>query len=91
MAPRCGNPMRRCETIWGPQPEQPACARPAGHNGPCRSAPALARYYRSSNARLAAITRPCACGCGEQATWGHRYRKNHQPRDEQGCWARDAA
>ena len=90
LVPRCGKPMRRFEAVWGALPEEPECGRPRGHNGPCRSVPAVARIYAEANARLAAITRPCACGCGEIAGWGHRYRKNHQPRDEWGCWVRDA-
>jgi hypothetical protein len=65
-APRCGKPMNRYEAVNGPMLEDPACARPAGHHGPCRSAPAWARYLAPPG-----DPRPCACGCGElTAGWG---------------------
>ena len=56
-APRCGKPMTRYEASNGPMLEDPECARPEGHPGPCRSAPALARKYRADVARVAAVRR----------------------------------
>ena len=53
MIPRCGKPMTRYEASNGPMPEEPECARPAGHRGQCRSAAALTRKYQADNARIA--------------------------------------
>jgi hypothetical protein len=78
--------MIRYETANGPMLEEPECAQPAGHNGACRSAPALRRKREADLARLAAATRPCECGCGETAVWGHRYRRGHNPRSTWGNW-----
>lgn len=47
MAATCGQPMRRYETASGRPPEDPACGRPAGHQGPHRSQAAVARYRRA--------------------------------------------
>ncbi len=83
--PRCGRPMARYEAANGPMLEDPVCARPAGHNGRCRSAAALARKYQADTARLAAVARPCACGCGDMALWGHQFRRGHN-HDSAGRW-----
>ena len=61
MPPRCGRPMTRYEASNGPMPEEPSCGRPAGHHGPCRSAPAWARQMRQRQGEPQA----CECGCGE--------------------------
>lgn len=53
--PRCGKPMTRYEASNGPMPEPPECARPAGHNGMCRSSAALARKYAADAARITAV------------------------------------
>jgi hypothetical protein len=34
--------MLRFEAVWGALLEDPACGRPEGHNGPCRSVQAVA-------------------------------------------------
>ena len=60
LSPRCGRPMARYETAGGPavlMDEEPACGRPEGHHGPCRSAAAVARYYAADMARIAEIRR----------------------------------
>ena len=54
-APRCGKPMTRYEAANGPMPEEPECARPAGHHGRCRSVAALARKYQADNVRIAGL------------------------------------
>jgi hypothetical protein len=54
-APSCGKPMIRYETANGPMLEEPECAQPAGHNGACRSAPAL---RRKREADLACVGAP---------------------------------
>ena len=50
---RCGKLMIRYEAANGPMFEQPACARPEGHAGMCRSAAALKRKYAADAARTA--------------------------------------
>ena len=83
-APRCGKPMARYEASNGPMPEVPACARPEGHNGPCRSAAAWARQMRAWPARK---PRECECGCGGMtAGWGVAYKRGHN-HDSAGRWA----
>jgi hypothetical protein len=57
MAPRCGKPMRRYEAAHGPILDDPACGRPAGHDGPCRTALALARYVAADTGRVTAARR----------------------------------
>jgi hypothetical protein len=57
MRARCGKPMRRCEAANGPMPEPPACGRPEGHPGPCRTVPALIRYSRADKDRILAARR----------------------------------
>ena len=52
-APRCGKPMTRYEASNGPMPEEPACGRPEGHPGPCRSTIAMARIARYESERWA--------------------------------------
>ena len=39
--------------------------------------------------RMASAVRDCACGCGDLARWGHRYRRGHNERRPDGVWARD--
>ena len=82
MSPRCGKPMTRYEASNGPMIDQPACGRPEGHGGPCRSGVALARY-----ALPKLMPRECGCGCGETtAGWGAAYRRGHN-HDSTGRWA----
>ena len=65
-SPRCGKPMTRYEASNGPMFDQPECARPEGHNGPCRSSAAWARLLQPPGE-----PRACECGCGElTAGWG---------------------
>ena len=79
MSPRCGKPMARYEAANGPMPEEPACGRPEGHPGPCRSEVALARMARRT-------PRTCGCGCGDMtAGWG-AYKRGHN-HDSAGRWA----
>ena len=86
-APRCGRPLRRHEPVSGPPViESPSCGRPEGHRGPCRSPRSLAKARRAATERQAALTRPCVCGCGEMALWGHRYRHGHNERRADGVW-----
>lgn len=82
--PRCGKPMTRYEASNGPMPEEPACGRPEGHRGPCRSATAWARQMRAWPARK---PRECGCGCGgTTAGWGVAYKRGHN-HDHAGRWA----
>ena len=84
MAPRCGRPMLRYEAVNGPMPEEPACGRPAGHPGPCRSEVAFARQLRAWPKRT---PRECGCGCGEMtAGWGVQFKRGHN-HDDIGRWA----
>lgn len=58
-SPRCGKTLAldgRYERggIAGDPGNPPACGRPDGHNGPCRSAAALARYAPADTARITA-------------------------------------
>jgi hypothetical protein len=92
-APRCGKPMfqhkaanvYRYEATNGPMLEEPVCARPEGHNGPCRSGFAVARNYRADVRRQPGALQACGCGCGEMTSWG-RYKRGHN-RDGIGRWA----
>ena len=59
LAPRCGRVLAldgRYERggVAGDPGDPPACGRPEGHDGPCRSAAAVARYNRASLDRQAA-------------------------------------
>src|SRR6516225_7540604 len=87
LSPRCGKPMTRYEAANGPMLDDPACGRPEGHPGPCRSRAAVTREYAADVTRLAAKTRPCGCGCGDTAGWGHGYLRGHNPRSARGSWA----
>jgi hypothetical protein len=82
--------MTRYEAANGPMIEDPECGRPKDHNGPCRTRPAVARKYAADTARLAAAVQPCACECGEEALWGHQYRRGHNPRNAWGYWTMPA-
>ena len=42
-APRCGQPIRGYEAVWGALLDDLACGRPAGHNGQHRSVQSLDR------------------------------------------------
>ena len=86
MTPRCGRPMQRYEACNGPMPEEPACGRPAGHNGRCRTVQALRREgYRQAWSDV-----PCACGCGEYPSRGHGWLRGHNNRAPGGWWERAA-
>jgi hypothetical protein len=87
LSPRCGKPMLAYETANGPMLEEPECGRREGHPGPCRSSLALAREAVADVRRKASAVQPCACGCGETAVWGHRYRRGHNLRRADGAWA----
>ena len=87
MTPRCGKLMLAYETANGPMLEDPECGRRDDHPGPCRSSLALTRAAVADVRRKASAVRPCACGCGETAVWGHRYRRGHNLRRADGVWA----
>lgn len=58
-APRCGRVLAldgRFERggVAGDPGDPPACGRPEGHRGPCRSEAAVARYRRADRDRQAA-------------------------------------